>query len=601
MINKNNYYDKIKGIDFSKLDERLTEGRDFVDELTENGSNWSLYDSEPEIKESVDLYFQELSKVIKKTSSNSSSASSEKLKLKANQYYIDLYHERMASLDYDTSVKAKQEFEAYTEKEKQHFFEVLLANESSDMAAEEVSIPFLKKEVKYLTSNNYHNSLKNKKSASNQKTSQPKKRVVKKPRITSKSASATKQETGKPVETYSEEIKFIKRFLNLDGRIRNRNHFRLLINAIQRAIRERKIRKSSPYAKEIMAIQDVLIQQYESFKNDAQEIQVDIPAITRKKYERVIGEEHEMLSIKLIKSYISLQGRIIENIKAARLLDRIKNSIKKGKLSKRDRYYDKIAQIKSSLESFVKKNNKQGVLKIENQALNGLRLILNDSAPAMKMIGHSDEPAPLNIDRLTQDYHNSNARKSRRFYMKSTDLQRESFKHIGLTGKWYDFIGDPEVGFRAMVSGQPKMGKSFLMIEFAGELADKHGPVLYVAKEEGKSATLKEKLTQTNAAHPNMIVSDYIPENLHEFQFVFFDSVTKLGLSPENLIAINRSYPGTSFIEIHQVTKQGSARGKNDFAHDPDVLIHIPEKGRAIQNGRYNQGGSLRFFKRNVA
>ena len=106
---------------------------------------------------------------------------------------------------------------------------------------------------------------------------------------------------------------------------------------------------------------------------------------------------------------------------------------------------------------------------------------------------------------------------------------------------------------------------------------------------------------KTHAAHPNMIVSDYIPENIDEFQFVFFDSVTKLGLSPENLIAINGSFLKTSFIEIHQVTKQGSARGKNDFAHDPDVLIHIPEKGLAIQNGRYNQGGSLKFFNNKVA
>jgi hypothetical protein len=27
-----------------------------------------------------------------------------------------------------------------------------------------------------------------------------------------------------------------------------------------------------------------------------------------------------------------------------------------------------------------------------------------------------------------------------------------------------------------------------------------------------------------------------------------------------------------------------------------DVVIEVPEKGRAVQNGRLNQGGEIRFF-----
>jgi hypothetical protein len=38
-------------------------------------------------------------------------------------------------------------------------------------------------------------------------------------------------------------------------------------------------------------------------------------------------------------------------------------------------------------------------------------------------------------------------------------------------GKWKELIGDPSVGFTAMVFGKPKMGKSYLCIEFAGYLA----------------------------------------------------------------------------------------------------------------------------------
>ncbi|GAB5417622.1 MAG: hypothetical protein Crog4KO_26070 [Crocinitomicaceae bacterium] len=508
MINKDNYYEKSKGIDFTKLDAKFKEGKDFVDELTNSGLDWSMYDADSEIREGVDLYFKNLSNEISKGDS--------------------------------------------------------------------------KKEAKSPPQTN------------EKKVSEPK--VVKRQPNQSRK---TAPQTGEPVESFSLELKFIKRFLNLDGKKRVRNHLRLFINALQRAIRDRLIRKKSPYAKEIMEIQKSLINVYEDFKNERDEIVVEVPAPTKKKYMNILGKQYEMLSIKLIKSYIGLQGKIIENIRAVRLSNRIRKAMESKKIAKKDPYYEKVKEIKSSLDSFIKKNSREGVLKIETQTLNGLELILNDSTD--KRIQTSTiQPEPLNVDELTENYYSLYSNQQQRFYMSSTDLEKETFDHIGLTGKWFDFIGDPEVGFRAMTKGQPKMGKSFLMIEFAGELASNHGRVLYVAKEEGKSATLKEKLTQTRAAHANMVVSDYLPINLGDFDFVFLDSVTKLKLSPENLVALNKSFPNTSFIEIHQVTKQGSARGQNDFAHDPDILINVPSKGYAESNGRYNQGGEMHFFNEDI-
>ena len=68
--------------------------------------------------------------------------------------------------------------------------------------------------------------------------------------------------------------------------------------------------------------------------------------------------------------------------------------------------------------------------------------------------------------------------------MASKDFANLEFDSLGFTGKWLDFIGDPAPGFTAMVFGMPKMGKSYLCIDFAGYLARNHGRVLYVAKEE---------------------------------------------------------------------------------------------------------------------
>ena len=84
--------------------------------------------------------------------------------------------------------------------------------------------------------------------------------------------------------------------------------------------------------------------------------------------------------------------------------------------------------------------------------------------------------------------------------MNSMDFANMEFATIGLKGKWYKLIGDPSRNFTAMVFGKPKMGKSYLCIDFAGYLARHHGKVLYVAKEEGLDYTLQQKLNDKDVA-----------------------------------------------------------------------------------------------------
>ncbi|WP_343692650.1 hypothetical protein [Chitinophaga sp.] len=96
--------------------------------------------------------------------------------------------------------------------------------------------------------------------------------------------------------------------------------------------------------------------------------------------------------------------------------------------------------------------------------------------------------------------------------------------------------------------------------------------------------------------HRNLIVSGKLPEDLSPYANVFLDSVTYLGLKPDDLRVLRERYPDKSFIFIFQATKQGSFRGENSFQHDVDIVIEVPEKGRAVQMGRYNQGGEMNIF-----
>jgi predicted ATP-dependent serine protease len=140
------------------------------------------------------------------------------------------------------------------------------------------------------------------------------------------------------------------------------------------------------------------------------------------------------------------------------------------------------------------------------------------------------------------------------------------------------------------------MGKSYLCIEFAGYLARNHGKVLYVAREEGLDATLQQKLNDKNVKHPNLFVSDFLPEDLSAYDFIFLDSVNKLGLSSNDLDVLRKTNHGKSFIFVFQTTKDGNFRGKNEFQHDVDVVIEVPAQGKAVQFGRYNQGGEMEIF-----
>jgi predicted ATP-dependent serine protease len=170
-----------------------------------------------------------------------------------------------------------------------------------------------------------------------------------------------------------------------------------------------------------------------------------------------------------------------------------------------------------------------------------------------------------------------------------------NFRTLGFKGVWKNFIGDPNPGFTAMVYGKPKFGKSILCIRFADYLSRNHGSVLYVAREERIGGTLKEKAQEMNASEVDFVSA--IPSDLSDYEFVFLDSISKLGLSPEDLDQLRIKYPRISFVFVFQTTKQGAFRGQNSYQHDVDVVIELPEPGKAIQYGRYNQGGEMDLFE----
>lgn len=370
------------------------------------------------------------------------------------------------------------------------------------------------------------------------------------------------------VERLPEEIRFIRRFLNLKGKSKTKEDVLRFINALQKAILEKRIRKASPYAKQIVYIQDKLLQTFNTMK---QRVTIEINPRTQIQFKELIGGEKVYPSIQYLKKYINMNGKQGMKEKAKKLALQMRRAVDQKKISKDDSYAIILNKAYENLNAFVD-NKSEKLLKIESRELNGIEELLG--CTCQNLSGTDAKPAVMN----------------------SMDFAKMDFNTLGFKGKWLELIGDPSSNFTAMVFGKPKMGKSYLCVDFAGYLARNHGKVLYVAKEEGLDYTLQQKLNDKDVAHQNLFIASELPENISEYDFIFLDSVTKLGLTPEDLTRLRSLNPTKSFIFIFQSTKDGRFRGANTFQHDVDVVIEVPEKGKAVQMGRFNQGGELRIF-----
>jgi hypothetical protein len=368
-------------------------------------------------------------------------------------------------------------------------------------------------------------------------------------------------------ERLAEEIKLIKRFVNMNEKQKTQEEIIRFINTLQKSIVEKKVRKSSEYAKHIEFIQNDLIKVYERMGTKTLYL---IPQKKLAELENIVGIEKVYPSMLYLKKYLNLVGKTGMKQKATELLAQLQKAVSKNKITKDDKYAQQLQKIFVTLKTFID-NPTHKTIEIDEQALSGLQ-------------GAVDGCNCENLNGL--DY-------TKPTVMNSMDFAKMEFETIGLKGKWFNLIGDPSPNFSTMVFGKPKMGKSYLCIDFAGYLARHHGNVLYVAKEEGLDFTLQKKLNDKDVKHPNLFVASELLNNLNPYQYIFLDSVNKLGLSADDLTALRKKYPSKSFVFIFQTTKDGNFRGANSFQHDVDVVIEVPERGKAVQMGRFNQGGEI--------
>lgn len=381
--------------------------------------------------------------------------------------------------------------------------------------------------------------------------------LSKKPSKKPAKAKSKKSATLKPiigkVPKISEEVSFIRRFLWLDGKIRERKSLETLLFALQKAMVERRIRKNSPYATEIMAIQTDLINLLAEM---ADSVEIDIEPGRREAYQKIVKSQTVRQSVRLLKRFIPLQGKTGIDQKVERLHKQVVSLTESIDFNKKNPYHPYVMQMLDELNYYLED--------------------MDDDDPEMGI-------NPQYLGKLPE-------------IMTSQQLLSLDFETVGLQGKWRELIGDPSVGFSMMVFGQPKSGKSTLMLEFAQYLAENHGKTLYVAIEEGFGYTLKDKIARVGATSENLSFAAEMPKSLEGLDFVFIDSISRGGLEIEDLIKLQEQYTRVGFIYIFHTTKDGRFRGGNHYAHEVDVIVKVsPEEISA--SGRFASNNQIAHAK----
>jgi len=380
------------------------------------------------------------------------------------------------------------------------------------------------------------------------KSSSEKKKVDPEQKSKPSTRNKKKKPTPNQIEKVHDEIKFIKRFLLLDGKDKTKKQILLFINALQRAISERRIRKTSKYATEITNIQEQLVSLYNRMN---QITRIEIDNKTLENYYAIAYSEAVMPEISVIKQYIGLNGKSNVKERAKRLLFRITNYIVKDKITENSKYFSKIKSIKKSLEAYV--SGETDKVEIHKAELNGLQGIANCSTQKKK-------PDNNSLNGLT-----------------GSQIINMDFENMGFTGKWKTLFGDPEKVFHLMIWGGEGSGKSTFAINFAKYLAkDLHQNVAYVAGEQQYSSTLKSIIKRLKATPETLIYKEALEQDYSDFDFVFIDSVTFLELTHNDLKHLQENNPNTCFVYVLQALKDSSGYyGERKIGHLVDIKVRV--------------------------
>ena len=406
----------------------------------------------------------------------------------------------------------------------------------------------------------------------------------------------TEKSSAKKVEHIREEIKFIKRFVGLQKKVKSPNAILSFIKALQRAIVQKLIRKTSPLAKEIQMIQERLIQTYNRMKDDETFL---INEKDLNKLVAIAGGEEVYPSITVIKRFVGMQGKQIEDKKMNSFITYMENLVKKGKISKEDPYADKVNQIYRQLKTRTSRT-----ISISSAELNGLEGIVKVCG-CKKGLGKIYNTKGRKLRQCKKKTYSDASRgacshnKGLSGVLTAEEMANRQLDLLAFSSFWLSLFGRPARNFTMMFHGEPHNGKTIFLLILAQYLAENFGEVLYVSSEEFASPTMTKKVNEFLNPIPKRLhfAENLKDPDLSQYNFIILDSVNDLALKINEYKKIRKDHPTTAFIFILQHTKAGDFRGGKDWEHMAEIVGEVHQGVVTITKNRYAPKNTLNFFE----
>ncbi len=192
-------------------------------------------------------------------------------------------------------------------------------------------------------------------------------------RKNSKIKTKSKVSSAKRVDDLDPAVRFVIRYKNLHGKIKERKHIASFLASLQRAIIKHQIGKDNSYSKEVEHIQQQLIR---TLKLMGGEVKINIKPESLEKYIRITESEKIRLSVAYIKRFIGLADKTEVRDKAERLLNQIDNAYNTKRISDKDKYKEEIDEIRKYLYDYVNSHSKK--MQVDEFTLNGFQQITGD-------------------------------------------------------------------------------------------------------------------------------------------------------------------------------------------------------------------------------
>lgn len=576
MINKSNYFQKLKFIRVSSFPNNLKNAFHFTQEATLDHTSWELYDKDKEIRDKVEKYFKLLNEHL-------NISPKEKITEEvARQYAKSFIRPYVARGDDFESLASGQmgasggELSARIKSKK---------IEIDEIKKQKVNFSFpLQKIYNEVKSEKNDNGKKPKKSSKKSQTKPQTEKPQSKPNTSENDGKTIRvnYDNSKPVERIDDEIKFIKRFLSLHNRTKTKQQLLSFINALQRAILEKRIRKTSKYADEIMQIQKQLLTAHKLISGE-QKIVIGESAI--KKFSAIVGSTRIRTSTQYLKRFIGIQGKTIDKDRAKSLLNTITNALKQNKISSIDPFAQRIKKVIIALKEFIGVARRGETIEVHQEVLNGLDGFLGCPCEEKEeLAGINNEPGQTSEVEV----------------MSIEQARQKEFTPVPVTGKWLELIGKFCLPTQFFVYGPGGGGKSSFVLLFMQYLASLGYKILYVAGEQFNTPTFTALLNQLNiiAGDNFKVVGKLETLNPSDFDFVVLDSKDHLMVDLEAFTELMAQYPKQSFVVLSQAVKTGNFTGKERWRNTVDVLIQV-ENGVArtgLDKNRWGGAGEMLIY-----